>query len=272
MGIYNCEKSLSEAIESIINQTYENWELIMCEDGSGDDTYRVAEKYAAKYPDKIILLRNERNYHLAYSLNRCLEYATGEFIARMDGDDISAPDRFQKQVDFLQSHPEYDLVGCAMRRFSAEGLANEVYPVKKPDYYTMRKDNPFFHATIMAKKIVFETLCGYTVEKRTERSEDSDLWFRFYKAGLKGANMQEVLYYVREDAAAIRRRTFKSRWRSFQTTRYGFELLDYPRWWIIRQAVITAFKSIVPYRLIEIYQWVQKKSKKIQYNAKKGER
>ena len=78
MGIYNCERTLSEAINSILEQTYTNWELVMCDDGSTDGTYALAEQYREKYPEKIILLKNERNMKLSYTLNRCLEKASGE--------------------------------------------------------------------------------------------------------------------------------------------------------------------------------------------------
>ncbi|MCH5186975.1 MAG: glycosyltransferase [Oscillospiraceae bacterium] len=260
MGIYNCAATLPEAIDSILNQTYKNWELILCDDGSVDDTYQVAKRYADDYPDKIILIRNETNRKLAYSLNRCLEYATGDFIARMDGDDISLPVRFEKQLFFLKEHPEYDLVGCAMQRFDAEGFSDIIYAEAEPDYYALRNNNPFFHPTILARKVVFDGLGGYTVVDRTARSEDYDLWFRFYHAGFQGCNLQEALYLIREDMAAIRRRTFKTRWGAFKTTLFGFKLLGYPRWWIIKPAVVTAFKSIVPYKAIELYRKWQKRS------------
>lgn len=96
MGVYNCADTLPEAIESIINQTYSNWELIICDDCSTDETWAVLERYQAKYPEKIKLVKNQINSKLAFSLNHCLKYATGEYVARMDGDDISVPDRFEK--------------------------------------------------------------------------------------------------------------------------------------------------------------------------------
>ena len=110
MGIYNCGPTLQEAIDSILAQTYSNWELILCDDGSGDNTYAIADEYRRKYPDRIVLLRNESNTGLNHTLNRCLEVATGDYVARMDGDDISLPDRFEKQVMFLDAHPEYTIV------------------------------------------------------------------------------------------------------------------------------------------------------------------
>ena len=79
MGIYNCEATLSEAIDSILIQTYSNWELIMCDDGSKDNTYQIAEQYKMRYPQKIILIKNECNKGLNLTLNHCWKYATGDY-------------------------------------------------------------------------------------------------------------------------------------------------------------------------------------------------
>ena len=93
MGIYNCAKTLPQAVDAIRRQTYNNWELILCDDGSTDDTYLVAWELAAK-DKRILLLRNEKNLGLNQTLNNCLAAATGEYIARMDGEDDCLPERF----------------------------------------------------------------------------------------------------------------------------------------------------------------------------------
>ena len=104
MGFYNNESTLARAINSILNQTYDKWELIMCDDGSTDYSYSIAKDYFKKYPDRIKLLQNPKNMHLANALNRCLKEASGEYIARMDADDESLPQRFERQVEFLDNH------------------------------------------------------------------------------------------------------------------------------------------------------------------------
>ena len=101
MGIYNCADTLDEALQSIVRQTYTNWEVILCDDGSKDGTIAVAQSYVDKYPDKFILLKNEKNMGLNYTLNHCLEAVRGQFVARMDGDDISVETRFEKEINFL---------------------------------------------------------------------------------------------------------------------------------------------------------------------------
>ncbi|MBO5321616.1 MAG: glycosyltransferase family 2 protein [Clostridia bacterium] len=258
MAVYNAEKTLKEAVDSILNQTYKNIEFIICDDASTDNSYKLLEEYAKK-DDRIILIKNEVNSRLSFSLNHCLKYATGEYVARMDADDISLPERLEKQMAFLKENPEYQLVGTAMQRFNEKGLADIVYAVDNPDYYTLRNKIPFHHATILTEKRMYDTVNGYTVSKRTMRAQDYDLWFRFYANGFKGTNMREALYLVREDENAIRRRTFKVRYNAFKTTLIGFKLLKYPKTWLIRPAVEMVVKSIVPFKIVELYRALQKR-------------
>ncbi len=259
MGIYNCEKTLPEAIDSILAQTYTNWELILCDDCSTDHTYEVASEYAKKYPEKIILLKNEVNSRLAFSLNHCLQNATGKFAARMDGDDKCTPDRFEKQLEYLHAHPDAVLVGTAMQRFSDDGSfgAIDVRPAN-PDKFTPHKEVPFNHATILTYKYVYDNLKGYTVCPRTVRGQDRDLWYRFFAAGYKGVNTDEPLYLVREDEAAIKRRTAKVRWNSFKTDIIGYRLLGYPLKWYLRP-LINLMKIFVPTSLVLKYREMQAK-------------
>lgn len=258
MGIYNCENTLGEAIDSILSQTYTNWELIMCDDASTDDTYYVADEYRKRFPDKIILLRNDQNMRLSYTLNRCLKYASGTYIARMDADDLSVPERFEKQVKFLKQNSCIDLVGTAMQRFNQNGYADIDYKLEFPDLYSMKNGTIFNHATIITYKKVYDALNGYTVSNRTTRGQDYDLWFRFLYEGFTGANLGEPLYLVREDLSAVKRRTLKTRWNSYKTTLFGYKLLQYPKIWYIKPT-IQLFKCFIPPRFILIYRNIQKR-------------
>lgn len=229
MGIYNCADTLPEAIESIVKQTYTNWQLIMCDDCSTDNTYDVAQSFVEQYPDRMILIRNEKNMHLAYSLNHCLEYADGEYVARMDSDDVSLPERFEKQVNYLRNHREYDLVDTEMSVFDGEKIA----AIRKhnddvPCVFDLKKGPCFFHATIMTYRSVYERLKGYQVLNRTERGQDYDLWFRFFHEGYKGKHIGEPLYVVTEDRNCYKRKKFKYRIGEAQTMFYGFRLNHFP--------------------------------------------
>lgn len=138
MGIFNCEKTLSEAIESIVNQTVSDWELIMCDDASTDGTYAEAQRFKEKYPNKIILLKNDCNHGLNYTLNRCLQFAKGKYIARMDGDDICASERFAIEMEVLDNEQEIAIVSSDMSFFDESGvwgsIAHPEYPEKEIFY------------------------------------------------------------------------------------------------------------------------------------------
>lgn len=214
MGIYNCESTLKDSIESIINQTYTNWELIMCDDCSKDKTFEIAQYYKNKYNDKIILLKNESNLTLGPTLNRCLKYASGKYIARQDGDDLSHRDRLKIQVNFLEKNCEYDLVGTNMISFDnngENGIHRKVREANKENY--LKYGVIFYHATIMMKSSTMKNLGGYSDKWYTIQAEDFELWARFIEQNYKGINIDENLYYVREDIDAYKRRNIKRRLR-----------------------------------------------------------
>lgn len=228
MSVYNCGEMVRTSIDSILAQTYTNWKMIICNDCSTDNTVEILNEYANKYPDKFLIIHNKKNLRLAASLNHCLEYADGEYCARMDGDDFVAPDRFEKQVDFLQQHPDIQLVGTLMQTFDGNKRLGRIIPYQEfPDKFSLRFGPCFAHASIMTYTYVYSEIGGYTVSKRTVRSQDYDLWFKFFAKGYKGATIQEPLYFYREDANAFLRRkpalylwATITRWKGFKTLHY----------------------------------------------------
>ena len=207
-GIYNCGSTLKDAVESILQQTVADWEWILCDDGSTDETYQIALAYQEKYPGKFIVLRNEHNRGLNYTLNRCLKQASGTYIARMDGDDLCSPDRFEKQIAVLESEPELDIVSSSMTFFDETGewgrINHPEYP-KKEDFI---RESPFCHAPCMVRKRAYDAVRGYSEGKRLLRVEDYHLWFKMYRAGFRGKNICEPLYQMRDDRNAYGRRKF----------------------------------------------------------------
>ncbi|MBQ9229374.1 MAG: glycosyltransferase [Eubacterium sp.] len=210
MGIYNGERTMREALDSIIAQTFTDWECIICDDASTDATPTILKEYQDRYPDKFILLRNEKNLMLSGSLNRCLAAASGEYIARMDDDDRCLPQRFAKEAAFLDEHPEYSVVGSNVQFFNeTDGLGEVIHKIEEPTVYDVPKVNPFFHPTVMMRKSTYDALGGYTCNERTRRMEDVDLWYRFFAAGYQGYNIPEVLLHYRVDSSALKKRKLK---------------------------------------------------------------
>lgn len=212
MGIYNCAPYLQEALDSLYAQTYQGFKIILCDDGSTDDTLLIAERNAAEHKN-IVLIKNEHNKKLAATLNHCLEYADTEYIARMDGDDISLPSRFEKELNFLDEHPEYSHVSCPMIHFDETGDWRVGIAIEHPTKYDFRNGSPFCHAPAMIRTSSLKSIGGYTAEKRVERVEDYYMWYKMYRAGFVGANLTEPLYKMRDDKNAMLRRRFADRWR-----------------------------------------------------------
>jgi len=256
MGVYNCAGTIDEAISSIVTQSYRRWELVVCDDGSLDETPLKLAEWKSRLGERMLLLTNERNLRLAATLNRCLSQARGDLIARMDGDDRSAATRLERQVAYLREHPEIDLVGTAMRRFDERGVADLVPVRANPGPQDLKYGAPFCHATIVARRAVFDSLGGYSTARDSERVEDLELWFRFFERGLRGANLVEPLYLVREDMAAVRRRTLRNRWNVAQTMTRGYRRLRFPLVWYWRPLVELA-KGFAPARAQLWYRKVQ---------------
>lgn len=265
MGIYNCASTLEEAISSILNQTYTDWEFILCDDGSVDKTYEIAYKYGMQDPEKFIVLKNEKNMGLNYTLNRCIQVARGEYIARMDGDDLCDPDRLRKQLEFLEENPHLSLVGTEMAMFDEEGEWGKTRVIEYPETKDFCKHAPFFsHATIMIRKNALLAVQGYTVDKRLLRVEDCHLWYKLYANGYKGANIAEPLYKVRDDRNAIGRRTFKARMNGIYVTWVGFRMVKMPWYnyiYALRTTISEFLKAIMPRTLYKILHKIQYRRK-----------
>lgn len=230
MGIYNCQDTLCEAIDSILNQTFSDWEFIICDDGSKDDSLLIAQKYQSEYPNKFVILKNSENMGLNYTLNKCLKFVRGEYVARMDGDDISLSDRFEKQVSFLNSHPEFAIVSTPMIMFDENGDWGQTSVIREPQVTDFVFHTPFFcHAACMIRTNAYQDVDGYTIDTKLLRFEDCNLWFKMYSQGYRGYNLSEPLYKMRDDRNAMLRRKFSIRMRGVYVKYIGFKMVNIPR-------------------------------------------
>ena len=228
MGVYNCEKTIGVALDSLLSQTYKNFKIIICDDGSSDLTYTILKDYASIYSN-IELLKNDINQGLNYTLNKCLEKVDTEYIARMDGDDISLPNRFQEQIKFLDENPKYAIVSSPMIYFDDEGdfkIGNNAISV--PTKLDFIYGSPFCHAPSMIRTKAIIDVKGYSVGKYLLRVEDYHLWFKMYSKGYIGYNLTLPLYKMRDDKNAIKRRTFSNRINEAYVRHIGFKMLKLP--------------------------------------------
>ncbi len=245
MACYNCGATLAKAVDSILAQTHTNWVMICCDDGSSDNTYELLSEYKAKYPDKFVVLQNDKNRKLPYSLNHCLEHVETELVARMDADDWSLPQRLEKQIRYLRENPDMDLVGTGVTVSDGEKKIASIIKKEVPTKHDMLEANCFSHATIMTYKSVYDKLGGYSLDPTVIRCEDVDLWCRFLAAGFVGYNLQEELYVILEDDNAVKRRTLKSRWNGAKTRSRGYKLMGF-KGFKCYKPYLSVFRSFVP--------------------------
>lgn len=225
MGVYNAEKTLKAAIQSIVDQTFQNWELIICDDGSTDHSYKIASTFD---DSRILIIRNKKNMGLGYALNRCLDLARGSYIARMDADDISMPDRLGVELDFLKLNPEYDIVSTSIIMFDENDEFCAGHCIQEPRAKDFIVGSPVAHPTCMIRKKCLEEVGGYSELKNTLRVEDIDLWIRLLEKGYRFWVLSKPLYRWRFNYDTIKRQKLKYRWNGTVVRLMGCKRLGLP--------------------------------------------
>jgi len=203
MAVYNGARYLEQALESILNQTFEDFEIIVVDDCSTDASWSICLKYESLDP-RVTLLHNENNLGLTRSLNRALRVAKGKYIARMDADDVSLPQRFEKQVEYLDSKAEIGLVGTFYEEIDQEGnvRTNVVQFPSDPIIiqWRMAFENPIPHPPIMVRKELLDLMGGY--DERWDASQDYDLFTRLSRITKLG-NYPRVLFRWRRHGESV---------------------------------------------------------------------
>ncbi len=209
MSVRNGSRDLHISIPSILNQTFQDFEFIICDDGSTDDTLAVLKEYQVK-DNRIVIISNEESKGLAFSLNRCIEVAKSNILARQDADDASALNRFELQYPFVCDHSEYAIVGTCWNNILSDG-SKVKNPVKEvPTAMDQVKGGLYMHPSWMMRKDQLAKVGYYTANKYTVRSQDYHLVMKILGAGMKLYNMQEYLYdYTMDERMMARTRNWK---------------------------------------------------------------
>lgn len=193
MSVFNGEPYLREAVDSIANQTFADFEFIIVDDGSTDGTADILKSY----DDPRIQVIDQENRGLTASLNQAAGLANGRLIARMDADDISEPTRLEKQVMFMKANRDVGLVGTWYFEIDGQNRkrAEKEFPVADYDLRkTMIRYNPFCHGSVMFRKALFDKVGGY--DESFKKAQDYDLWFKMVSRA-KLANIPEYLFQRR---------------------------------------------------------------------------
>jgi glycosyltransferase involved in cell wall biosynthesis len=203
MSVHNGERWLDMAIQSIVQQTYTNWEFIIIDDASNEATQNILNKY--KHDAKFRIVRTETNNGLTKNLNLAIDMCRGEFIARMDADDVSLPGRFQKQVVFFQQFPQTDVVAGFIEFIDENGNSKGIWKEDRK-YITheqIRKILPWrnciAHPSVMIRKKIFDE---FNFNEKQVHSQDWDLWLRLADHGKIFDKVAEtiLLYRVHENS------------------------------------------------------------------------
>ena len=213
MGVYRPRRDyLLDSVESIIAQTFEDWELIICNDGSADNASEDLLDEVASLDSRVKIVGYTQN-------------ARGEYIARQDDDDRSVPMRLQEQVRYLDGHPGCSFVGSEASVFDTEGQWGHYDLEADPVAETFLWNSPFIHPTVVFRRDILDAAKGYRVAPETERVEDYDLFMRLVAMGYAGHNIKDDLYEYRIDRNLRKYRPMATRINEACVRARGFKAL-----------------------------------------------
>lgn len=249
LPVYNGARTVADAIRSVLAQTYQRWELIVINDGSTDSTIEIVKQFN---DPRIIVHDSSDNLGLPARLNQIAEFARGEFVARLDADDLLHPARIKKQAQYLLENQSIDVIGCGMYLIDND---NKVTGVRRarPVEHTVRsalKRAPMAHATVMARREWFRT---NPYDEGIRRAQDRELWCRTITSS-RFSNLPEPLYYCREAGGLTPREYFRKYVRNQESrldllSRYGEEHMPKLERWL--DVLASHFKSEV-YRVCSL--------------------
>lgn len=244
MAVYNSEKLLSGSLESVLGQTHDDFELLVVDDASTDDTLAIVQEYALR-DDRITVLRNESNLGLGACLAAGVEAAQGEVIVRIDADDHCFPDRLERQLCFLREHPDVDVVGGAAIEINDAGRegGRRRMPEMHEEIVRSIWACPFVHPTVAFRRQRILDVGNY--DARLRRRQDYELWFRCAKAGLRFHNLQEPVIYYRFDANAHKKQPLRLAMQQAGIGLAGCKMLGLP-WWQYMAVTVPAWRALLP--------------------------
>jgi glycosyltransferase involved in cell wall biosynthesis len=250
-------KYIKEAIESILNQTYSNFEFIIIDDSINSDTIQAINSY--KYDSRVIIIRESSRLGFVGALNQGLKIAKGQYIARMDADDISFKDRLKKQVTYLERTNDIDILGGNMQ------IINETGDVVSQRKYLSGKyllqlssifRSPVAHPTVMFRRSIIDQHLFY--DESFLKSEDVDFWFRLRNNGFKIANLSDNFLYFRISGDLAKKRSkehfsynYKARCKNF-SWRYFY--VDIP------SIIVTKLYLLIPKKIFTILYSIENKN------------
>ncbi len=224
MPVFNGEKFLSQAIESILNQTYSNFELLIIDDGSTDNSIQIIESF---HDSRIKLIKTPCRLGLSKSLNLGVRLAKGIYIARMDADDISYPLRFEEQITYLEKNKDCQVISSLIRHIDENGNPSGTWDIDKVGINSRVIDsilpweNCIAHPTIMIRQ---EILATHPYDEKTIGAEDYELWLRLRYYGVIIHKLPQILldYRIHDQSISISSSEYRASYKKLLNARYSF--------------------------------------------------
>lgn len=205
IAFYNAQQFLHEAIMSVVNQSFQDWELILINDGSTDNSLQIANEIT---DPRIRIISDDHNKGLAQRLNEMVTLSQGKYFARMDADDVMHPDRLQVQYDYMVQHPEVDVLGSSVITIdtTSKEVGTIAYAEQPNSILNVINHNCFIHPTVMARK---EWFLANKYDTDAVRMEDFNLWLRTIEQ-YKFYNLPQSLLYYRTNGLPYTRKYIQS--------------------------------------------------------------
>lgn len=204
MGCYNDSKYISEAIDSVLGQTIRDFEFIIIDDCSTDNTVEIIRTY---HDSRIKLIQNSENKGLGYNLNIGVKMSKGKYIARMDADDIAMPKRFEKQVSYLENHPEVICLGTSARKIGNISVRTRLFSPFMNQLCSFEEiiggltlGTPMLHPSVLFNAVLLQKL-NLNYDQNYKRAQDFELWSRLFTCGYKMENLPDILLCYRYSSA-----------------------------------------------------------------------
>lgn len=253
LSVHNGERFIRDAVLSLLTQTHREFELLIVDDASTDKTRDTLEELVTQ-DHRIRVITNATNLGLTRSLNIALRQAQDDFVARMDADDIAMPDRLEKQLAYLESHPDIDVVGTAYEWIDeTDHVIGRPNVITGPDdiHRALPRTNPLLHSSVLLRRSALERVHGY--EESYRRAQDYDLWLRLSRTA-RFANLPEVLMQKRLAKNMISFASEREQLRCavrarLQALRRG----DYP-WWNAIYLLKPLIASLLP---LPVVRWMR---------------
>lgn len=259
MSVRNEQQWLAAAIKSVLSQSYQNFELFIVDDGSTDATSEIIKKHAAT-DNRIRCISHIESVGLANSLNEMIEKSNGQYIARLDGDDIARSDRLERQVSFLNDNPEVGIVGSFCREIDFEGNVVGIWERPTSDSNIRKallKYNPFLHSSVMLRREVFDIVGTYNPQ--CIYAQDVELWLRIGRQ-FKYAILPETLIDFRVDWDKLNRKNKMARKVKLKIMMDHFRTASLPVWYriyLVRHLILYLIPTPVMIPLKRIQRWLR---------------